>query len=321
MKYFSLISVALAAFEANAQCSVCSDGSAPNTSLDKCPEIASDSSALTAGSEECKSNQLKAFQNSCCSTAPTFCTLCPDGAGFNAGKAVPNPKPGSDDLTCADLNGQQAFLDSIFEDGTCSDTLLQRSAAWCECPDISRECNLCLDGSNPSEPNRVDSVLYGWNCEFFEFVSSFFSADDCPKVSSSGDILTIDAAAFCGCPGTTAPNVCNLCAKGEVVRSEVDLGPFTCGELSRSTSYINSLTGCVTAKARFRDRDYIESCCFDPSDLSSAVAIIGRFSLVLALILALRDRVAVPRLEVFSHRLPYHRLFMTQLGVSFVTQE
>jgi hypothetical protein len=120
--------------------------------------------------------------------------------------------------------------------------------------------------------------------EFFEFVSSFFSADDCPNLSSSGDILTIDAASFCGCPDTTAPTVCSLCGEGEVLKTETDLGAFTCGELSRSTSYINTLSGCVAAKNQFRNNDYIETCCFDPADISAAGASFYRLAFVLMLL-------------------------------------
>jgi hypothetical protein len=162
--FFSSLIAALIAFETKAQCSVCFDGSNPDTSLDKCPQIVDAAASMDAGSTECEFNQLTAYQNSCCQSAPGVCTVCPDGAGFNAGKAVPNPVPGSGDLTCADLNGRLEFLDFVFEDGTCSDTLLQRSATWCECPDTSRACTLCPDGSQPPNLDRTDPVFYGWNC-------------------------------------------------------------------------------------------------------------------------------------------------------------
>lgn len=123
--------------------------------------------------------------------------------------------------------------------------------------------------------------------EFFEFVSSFFSADDCPNLSTSGDILTIDAASFCGCPATTAPTVCSLCGEGEVLRTETNLGSFTCGELSRSTSYINTLSGCVAAKTQFRGKNYIETCCFDPLETGSGGIRHRQFAWMFMLLFAL----------------------------------
>ena len=100
-----------------------------------------------------------------------------------------------------------------------------------------------------------------------------YSADECPKLSADGDILTIDAAAFCGCPDTTPPTICSLCGEGEIVKTETDLGQFTCGDLALSVSYINNLQTCVSEKNILRhlgEENFVEKCCFDPSSLSGA---------------------------------------------------
>lgn len=101
-----------------------------------------------------------------------------------------------------------------------------------------------------------------------------FSADECPKLSAAGEILTIDAAAFCGCPNTSTPSVCSLCGDGEVVRTDVDLGAYTCSELAQSIGHINNLQTCITEKTILRhnsgDENLIEKCCFDPASFSGA---------------------------------------------------
>lgn len=57
-----------------------------------------------------------------------------------------------------------------------------------------------------------------------------FSAEECLKLSASGELLTIDAAAFCGSPNASLPTVCRLCGEREIVKTETDLGSFICGE-------------------------------------------------------------------------------------------
>lgn len=94
-------------------------------------------------------------------------------------------------------------------------------------------------------------------------------------MSASGEILSIDAAAFCGCPNTSPPTTCSLCGDGEIVKTETDLGPYTCGELSLSVGYINNLQTCVKEKTSLRDvngENFVEKCCFDPSSIASGAS-------------------------------------------------
>jgi hypothetical protein len=291
MKLFLVFSIAFVATEtAQAQCTPCFEGDTPEQNV-QCDATAADATNLEEGTTACEFNQLTAYQLECCDKTPLgLCTICPDGStGWNPDQAVPNPRPGRDDITCADLNGDGDFMEFVFEAGQCNDTLLQRSATWCGCPGTTRECNLCNDGSTPTKLNRVEKVIYGWDCgkyykglyyfqsgviltslvialyeDFFDFVSSFFTEDECPKLGT-GEIINIDAAAFCGCPDTNPPGVCNLCPSGQIVRNDLDLGDFSCGELDLSTRYISNIDTCIGAKTRYRleGNDYINKCCFD----------------------------------------------------------
>lgn len=94
-------------------------------------------------------------------------------------------------------------------------------------------------------------------------------------MSAAGEILSIDAAAFCGCPNTSPPTTCSLCGDGEIIKTETDLGPYTCGELSLSVGYINNLQTCVKEKTSLRDVNgvnFVEKCCFDPSSIASGAS-------------------------------------------------
>lgn len=172
-----------------AQCTACFDGSAPSADRAGCQDIIDVVASLDASSSECQSKQLEAYQKVCCNSAPSICTVCPDGAAFNADTVVPNPRAGSADITCADLNGDLNFLDFISIPGICSDTLLQRSATWCGCPNTSRQCTLCSDGSTPANMNRIEKVMYKWDCRkshlYSLFASCFHSKTTTPLQNSS----------------------------------------------------------------------------------------------------------------------------------------
>ena len=163
-KVFCILLLGISATRTAAQCNACYDGSAPDSTKAGCQGIIDAAASLDAGSAQCSATQLEAYQRRCCRSAPGICTVCPDGAGFVAETVVPNPTPGGADITCADMNEELKFLDFVETPGVCSDTLLQRSATWCGCPNTSRQCTLCGDGSAPTKMNRVEKVLYNWDC-------------------------------------------------------------------------------------------------------------------------------------------------------------
>lgn len=233
-----------------------------------CQELWDATRLLPRNSVDCKNAQLRNYQNECCRSTPHDhnyhpCTLCPDATPFDATAVVPNlfdPDGGS--TTCADVNLDESFLDYLFKEGDCSDTLLQRSAAWCGCPNVERSCFLCPDGSKPPNLHLVDPVFYGWTCEAFDFVSSYFSKEECQNLAST--IFEFDAASFCGCPDSPIPQVCQLCPDGqEIIRPHEMLvgGEFTCEELALSTRYIPLEGPCHHIKKSYHAKGYVDYCC------------------------------------------------------------
>jgi hypothetical protein len=261
-----ILTTAIPVVTAQNTCQPCFGAVEPSDDAD-CADLISASRALPAGTPECSSSQLENFQSACCDRSPRgFCTLCPDGSSFDAGRIVPSLDPKAGDLTCSDLNGDDGYLDYLFQPGICFDTFLQRSAAWCGCPGVERQCTLCPDGSRPPKPDIVDPVYYNWSCDAFDFVSSYFSAEECSTVAT--DIFEFDAAAFCECPDVPIPMVCDLCPDGqEVVNPDQKLGSgtFTCRELALSTWYIPSSEPCARVLTGYRDKGFVDECCGVPS--------------------------------------------------------
>ncbi len=244
-------------------CEPCGDGEAPSDE-DKCPDLAKEAGTIIARTPQCSAIQLELYQEGCCPVPPRDrCTLCPDGSSFNGGIVVPNFRPTDGDVSCSDLNADSSFLDYLFESGTCDDTLLRRSAAWCGCPGVERQCSLCPNGERPPNPSLVDPVYYGWDCDTFDFVSSYFSASECGGLADS--ILEFDAPSFCGCQDSPIPNVCDLCPPGQIIANPgLQLGHnsrFTCRQLALSTRYIPSEEPCERVLSTHRSNGYVEACC------------------------------------------------------------
>mmetsp|Transcript_56421 Transcript_56421/g.85318 ORF Transcript_56421/g.85318 Transcript_56421/m.85318 type:complete len:319 (-) Transcript_56421:62-1018(-) len=248
-------------------CQPCFGGIEASSDDDDCADLVRTSLSLRAGTTECSASQLENFQSACCSQSPRgFCTLCPDGGAFDAGRIVPNLDPEAGDITCADLNVDDNYLDYLFQPGVCFDTFKQRSAAWCGCNRVERECSLCPDGSRPPMPGLVDPVYYNWSCDAFDYVSSYFSVDECATLAT--DIFEFDAAAYCGCPGVPMPNICDLCPEGqEVIHPDQKLGSgsFTCRELALSTWYIPAEGPCDKVKEGYTDKGFVDECCGVPN--------------------------------------------------------
>jgi hypothetical protein len=215
---------------------------------------------LLEGSEECKRLQLLSFQTGCCDSnaiTPAVCSVCPDGGPFLYGVEIPSA--GRAALKCGDLTNDTSFLDYMVQPGDCSDTFTQRSAAWCGCAGTSIQCSLCPDGSKPPNPSKTEEVLYGWDCNVFEYIFSLLNEAEC---YSSAEMLEFDAAAFC-CPlAGQSPNTCQFCPEGTSVTDpdkiiSSDYGSLKCGDIQESIELIPTAKSCEFTKSKFN----IEICC------------------------------------------------------------
>lgn len=244
-------------------CEPCGNGEAPSDD-DECLTLAKEAGTILARTPECSAVQLDLFQQGCCQSPPRDrCTLCPDGSSFLGGIVVPNFRPADGDVSCSDLNADMSFLDYLFESGTCEDTLLRRSAAWCGCPGVERRCSLCPGGERPPNPGLIDPVYYGWDCDTFDFVSSYFSESECTGLVDT--ILEFDAPSFCGCKDSPIPGVCDLCPPGQIIANPtLQLGHnnrFNCRQLALSTRYIPADEPCERVLSTHRSNGYVDACC------------------------------------------------------------
>lgn len=248
---------------AQSECQPCLNGQDPYSD-EECHGLVKTAKALLPGTQECRAIQLELFQSECCDEAPRdHCSLCPDGKSFQGGIKVPNFEPEGGDISCIDLSQRESFLDYIFEAGTCDDTLIRRSAAWCGCPGVQRECSLCPNAERPPNPGLIDPVYYGWDCDTFDFVSSYFSAEECTNLVE--DIFEFDAPSFCGCSTREIPHVCDLCPAGQMIyKPDLRIGhneQFSCSELALSTRYIPAEGPCTRVLSTHKENGYIDACC------------------------------------------------------------
>jgi hypothetical protein len=243
------------------QCQPCLRDSAI-TDQEGCQDLLDATNLLQAGTTDCLNAQLLNYQNGCCEEVPRSCTICPNGSPYNPDAIIPSFDPFAGAITCADMNVDGAYLDYIFQEGDCSDTLLQRSASWCGCQQVERSCYLCPDRSQPPNPNLVDPVYYGWSCATFEFVSSYFSESECQGLVHN--IFEFHAPSWCGCPDSPIPQVCRLCPEGRHIVKPHELlgeGDFTCQELALSTHYIPAQEACDRVLHNYQEQGYVDYCC------------------------------------------------------------
>jgi len=263
--FLSLVFILLVSEASSQQCSLCGpDNQLPSDSLLRennglaCSELFNrlNNGSIEEGSEDCKLIQLLSIQTGCCDSdtadVPKVCSVCPDGGPYMLGVDIPGAR-GRPDMKCGDLEGDASFLDYMATPGDCSDTFLQRSAAWCGCAGTEVKCPLCPDGSRPPDPFKTEKVLYGWDCNVFEYIHSLLNDPECHMAD---EILEFDAAAFC-CPHTAdSPGICEFCPEGKTVTDPEKLisseyGPLTCGDIEESMRLIPTARSCLFTRNKF----------------------------------------------------------------------
>lgn len=266
--------VAISGVYATTTCSLCGEYPIPDEGLlqekngIRCRDLYSVTTKVEEGTAECNNTQLAAFQTGCCSDEfipKNVCTVCPDGSPYRTSMEIPGAA-NRRELTCADIGSEPSFLDFFTTPGSCNDTFLQRSAAWCQCPGQQVECHLCPNGAPPSDLEKTEHVLYGWNCRSFQYITALLNIGECAVASQ---VLEFDAAAFC-CEGVEPPNVCDFCPSGqEVVDPDKTIsseyGFVRCGDIEQSLQMVPTNDSCTLIKKSFP----IEMCCGIPG--SSAV--------------------------------------------------
>jgi len=181
-----------------------------------CSEIIASvtSASLLQGDDECKDYQLMAFQIGCCKSPPfEYCPICPDGTDFNRTSIVPIGSSELSNPTCAESWYRLTSYNALFEPGDCSDTVLQRGAFYCGCPNTAQQCYLCPDQQRPTNPERGDAWVTNSNCEGLEFLFSLYNTEECDGIRND---YGVDFAHFCKCPDyvKNETGTCSLCSGG-----------------------------------------------------------------------------------------------------------
>ena len=258
-----------------ATCNLCGDHPIPDDSLlheqygISCRTLFDELPSTEAGTSECAQIQLAAFQAGCCGyvyVPENVCSVCPDGSPFGPSISIPGSQERRE-LTCADMSSEGSFLDFFTTPGDCSDTFLQRSAAWCQCPGKEVECHLCPKGAAPTDLNKTENFLYGWDCRSFQYITALLNVGECTVAST---ILDFDATAFC-CEGVDAPDLCDFCPEGQELLNPDEIIPTqdgyaTCADIEESLRMVPTPGAC----ARVKESINPDLCCGIPG-ASSAI--------------------------------------------------
>jgi hypothetical protein len=255
-------------------CSLCGEYPLPNDGLlheghgIKCRDLFDQTTAIEDGSAQCSLIQLTAFQIGCCHeqyVPENVCSVCPDGSPFQTSISIPGAT-GRSELTCADIAAEGSFLDFFTTPGDCSDTFLQRSAAWCRCPGHDVQCHLCPNGASPMDLHKTEKVFYGWSCENFRYITALMSHGECVVAEQ---VLEFDAQAFC-CEGVELPNACDFCPEGQQVLYPDNTitspyGVHKCSDIEESLQMLPTQAGCDLVKQSLSTA----ACCGIPGESSA----------------------------------------------------
>ena len=206
----------------------------------------------------------------CCGLEPLVgCELCPGGT-FDASIEIPGILFGLEDgegITCGDFGSFElsSERDPFFENpdpNSCSSSLLEKSSAWCGCDNRPKACTLCPNGAGPPDKSRVEKLLFGVDCETFDWMASFLSSEECPNLVEN---LGFDVVSYCKCPGSTPAGKCDVCPDGMSFRNPQSFLPdgsgITCGELEDSMSSISDESSCEGARAALHTIDNVVRLC------------------------------------------------------------
>lgn len=213
----ALLMLATTTLGQNKVCTPCTQG----TNLrypdeDVCKDLIPRTNGLFDTDNDCKNLQLEGYQKGCCMNPPfEYCEYCADGSPHNPDGVVPSGQFVGGQ-SCFDYMYSNSASIGMFEDGTCSDTFLQRAGYYCGCPNQQQECWLCPDKNPPSKSGKADAWVTGSNCRGIEFLFSLLTKEECSAFPMD---VGADLAIFCGCGGLNQTEIeeqqeifqCELC--------------------------------------------------------------------------------------------------------------
>ncbi len=260
-------------------CLLCFDGSSLvlDTVVDEsifgsnvtCDALASDAVNLDGDSDECGVLQLTALQAKCCpDSSGSLCTLCPNGSEdiLFPDRLLPSSSNDAESISCVDLiqnNVTQAELLLVYEGdaGVCENTLLRRSAAYCGCPNVESQCDLCS-----GEELLMDQglALINLSCSDMAYQVSLQPQGECEQSFLEG----FDVAALC-CANMERLAQCTLCSAIEqLIPSRVvttsTYGDVTCGDVEEAAALATTGASC-----RLLLQEVGRRCCLEIPDPDS----------------------------------------------------
>ena len=141
--------------------------------------------------------------------------------------------------TCRDF----AALAPYLTDQTLCDSQYTNLHAGC-CPTGNQTCSVCANNTAIPDPQRP-LHLAPYTCGELNFLLGFFQ--QCPSSTEYG----IDFSGWCGCPGTSASDLCPLCPSGESITHPSMIVPettinVTCEQAAQIAVFVNNETVCST---------------------------------------------------------------------------
>lgn len=215
-------------------CSLCGDPSLVrdlDLGFANCREV-DDSIAFLTSERSCQS-YLSSYADFCCLDLDE-CPLCPDGGSYDASVEVPGLA-----FTCGLLDAVP--VERLGANETC-DSVQNAFAYVCGCPNVTKQCSVCLDGSFFAYPDRKIYGTENFTCRDFDNFVSTVSSDQCGPTLDEIESTEIDLPAYCGCPDAVVPDECNLCGGNASTRPDAlvpNSGGLTCAELAE---YARSVT-------------------------------------------------------------------------------
>lgn len=188
--------------------------------------------------------------------SPQLCTFCPGGNKINLDNAdLRIPQSIFEvDMTCEEASTIEEF---VRDPMLCVDFKLAFAPDCCDLGRGDQEggpyCSICPEGSEIGEPdNPLFFLGPGVTCAEGDITLSGLSEENCALVEANFATLPFDVSTYCGCTGTTKPEMCAFCERsdfGKLVNDDedVELGnnvTVTCAEADLLAPYINDPSVC-----------------------------------------------------------------------------